>query len=299
MDFKSNTSAQRFNLIKIRIDEGDYDIDKKDFLTTIDNFDIKLYSDLIQGKSQFDIFQREPIKIKDNISSTINSITNQNTVRFKESNHIYKILLKEKETISNYLFQSSVAIDPLFLKGGYKKKLTKMHKNTNFQKNGIHFEQLFNSNDISNKRKVNITTKVVPMKQENLGIFEKYETEDNPIIPKKNEITNKSNTNYKPAYTSTLNIFNSKFAKRESQPIDFNVNDLNISKEFNKLNDSVFSNRSKIIQKNKHNRPDFVEKLFDAYDYSDLDPWNKIQNHTKNKNLCLSVINDIYFKITY
>lgn len=294
MDFKSNNSTQRINVIKIRIDDGDYDTDKKDFLTTIDTFDLKLYSDSIQGKSQFDIFQREPIKKQFTPTTVI--ISNANTVRYKESNHLYKILIKEKETISNYLFQSTVAIDPLFLKGGFKKKLTRIHKKTNFKKNVANLEQLFNSNDLSQKRRVNITPKLVPIKPQNLGIFENYET-DNPI--KKKDIQTISNTVYKPPYTSTLNIFSSKFLKKDSQPIDFNVNDLNFSKEFNKLNDSVYSNRSKIIQKNKHNRPDFVEKLFDAYDYRDLDPWNKIQNHTKNKNLCLSVINDIYNKITY
>ena len=219
-----------------------------------------------------------------------------NIVRYKESNHLYKILLKEKETISNYLFQSCVALDPLFLKGGYKKKLTRIYKNTNKKKNGIHFEQTYNSNDVSNKRRVISKNKIEKKESINLGIFENYESNDNPNnISKKNDKSN----NYKPPYTSTLNIFNSKIQKKDILVNDFNIPDLNISKEFKLPDDSVFSNRSRIVQKNRFNRPDFVEKLFEAYDYSDLDPWNKIQNHTKNKNLCLTVIKDIYNKITF
>jgi hypothetical protein len=286
-------SSQRINigkpnLKKIRIDDYDNDNDVKNFLTTIDIFDAKLYSETIQGKTKFETFQKDTIK-KDSMNSIFNLI------RFKESINIFKLFVKEKDTISNYLFQSGVAIDPLALKGGFKKKLSRIHKNANWKKKTNKYEQCYNSNDVVLKRRVSNVPKIVPQQTKNLGIFENYETNDNPTKKKESSV-NKSNS-YKPPYTSTLNIFNTQ--KKDILVNDFNIPDLNISKDFKLPDDSVFSNRSRIVQKNRFNRPEFVEKLFENYDYNDLDPWNRIQNHTKNKNLCLSVIKDLYNKITY
>lgn len=287
MEFKSNNS-QRQNVFKIRMDESDYDQDKKDFLSTIDIFDNKLYIDSIQGKSKFDIFQKEKI-VKENLPT--------NSIRFKESNQFYKILLKEKETISNYLFQSSIGLDQLSLKGGYKKKLTKIYKKVNVKKAVTYFEEFFNANEFLIKKKPNSSQKSNPFNK-NLGIFENYETQDQNLqnISKKNEAI-KINSSYKPPYTSTLNIFGNKLPKKEVLVNEFINSEFNISKDFKNPDDSVFSNRSRIVLKNKFNRPAFVEKLFESYDYNDLDPWKKVQNNTKNKNLCLSVIKDIYNKI--
>lgn len=292
MEFGS--SQQRSNVTKpnarkIRIDDYD-DPDVKNFLTTIDAFDTKIYENSIQGKTKFAIYQKESLK-KEAPPLAF-------SVRFKEGIGIFKTVHREKEHLSTNLFTSMVVIDPLALKGGFKKKLSRNNKQTNWQKKENKYEQTYSSNDVALKRRVSANVKLLN-NSKNLGIFENYETNDNPNGPKKVDTSLSKNQTYKPAYTSTLNLLNNKFQKKDVLLNDFNIPDLNISKEFKIPDDSVFSNRSRIVQRNRFNRPDWVEKLYDNYGYSDLDPWNKIQNHTKNKNLCLTVLKDIYNKITY
>ena len=68
---------------------------------------------------------------------------------------------------------------------------------------------------------------------------------------------------------------------------------------FLKVNDSLYNSFQDVI-KPQHgfpSRPLFVEELFRKYDYQNLDPWKKVQNRTKEKSLCLSVIKDVYNKI--
>ena len=48
---------------------------------------------------------------------------------------------------------------------------------------------------------------------------------------------------------------------------------------------------------NNNSRPSYVDELFKKYDYEALDPWKKVQNRTKNKVVCLSVIKEVYNKI--
>jgi hypothetical protein len=66
------------------------------------------------------------------------------------------------------------------------------------------------------------------------------------------------------------------------------------------LDDTLYNTyQNRLKSKTPSNsRPAFVDELFRKYDYQDLDPWKKVQNRTKDKSLCLSVIKDIYNKIT-
>ncbi len=67
-----------------------------------------------------------------------------------------------------------------------------------------------------------------------------------------------------------------------------------------KVNDSLYNSYQDNLKPKMGMpaRPLYVEELFRKYDYQNLDPWKKVQNRTKDKSLCLSVIKDVYNKIT-
>lgn len=276
--------TQKYNLIKIRIDDAENDPDKIDFTTTVDNFDDKLYADTIQGKSKFDLFQKE----------SVNKCLFMQPVRYRESVNLYKFMLKDKETIYNYIFKSNSSIDPLFLKGGFKKKLSRIFKNTQYKKSRVKVEHYYNSNDVSSKRRISSTNKVMKIKNKDFIIGD-YDSHESNLIPKsKDENKNKSNNN------TSINVSKSSITKKVEKQVTETINNINLTKELKLPEDSIISytsNKTKI--KSNFDRPEFVERLFETYNYNDFESLIKIQNHNKNKNLCISVIQDIYNKITY
>jgi hypothetical protein len=279
-----NYSSQRYSHIKIRIDESNYDPDNKEFSTTVDTFDDEMYENYIKGLTYLDMYDDEPL-----ISFPSRNIVP--FVRFKESVFLHKTIIKEVDIIHNRLFKSKVELDPSFLQTGFRKKLSKTYKNAQIKRNRVRIEHNFSSNDISKKRRISSSKKSFKLKKE--FVVGDFDSHDDKILPKSNDAS-KIKIN-----TSLTSSKNSSMKKVEKPLIEESNNPLNVSKEFKLPEDSIISNTNKSKIKQRSNRPDFVERLFENYDYNSFDPSNKIVNYDKNKNLCFSVIQDIYNKITY
>jgi hypothetical protein len=279
-----NYTSQQYSQIKIRIDESDYDPENKEFLTDVDPFDEEMYENYIKGLTYLDMYDDKPL-----IQSPYSNIVQ--FVRFKESVFLHITFIKEVDIMHNRLFKSTVEIESSLPQKDFRKNLSRIYKIGQIKRSRVRIELNFSSNDLSKKRRISSNKKNIKLKKE--FVVGDFDSHDNSFFPKNKDASKlKINTSLTSSKNSTL--------KKDSKPlIEESNNPLNVSKEFKLPEDSIISNTNKSKIKHKSNRPEFVERLFESYDYNSFEASNKIPNNDKNKKLCFSVIQDIYNKITY
>jgi hypothetical protein len=204
--------------------------------------------------------------------------------------------------ITNKTYKS-IPNDTMNMKIQYKKKLTNIYKGGVGKKNLFQLTLLNEETAHSpgrRSRKNSVYNFEYSTNENEKKFFEKARLKDlkdkeksDKKMMKLSKDGSKSANNS--AFKPTLNMFMKDTQLIRSVPKEINV--LNTSAKL-KLNDSLFNSAQNIFQIKQQSRPRFVDELFRKYDYEEIDPWKKIQNRTKNKSLCLSVIKDIYNKLT-
>lgn len=262
----------------IKIEELDSETENSDkiFCTTeIDTFDILLYEKIVKVKTS-----------KEN-KFLIERENNMRSFRYKNSKLLYDLdydqtfRVEKNDVLSNRKpFMSVPGMGNMTLRSKFKMQLTKKSKVGVNKKGGTN--------------KLDITLNDAHSNYSNLfgGNFRPSDKENRFF----ESVIRKSAISFQPTH----------MVKTEISKNLVSVNLKHLDKDNNnmkKVNDTLFNSihiNPQYRKSDKANtRPDFVNDLFNKYDYQDLDPWErKVQNRTKDKSLCVSVIQNIYYKLS-
>jgi hypothetical protein len=241
--------------------DSEYKDEEEDvyYTTQVDPFDLDLYQ----------------IYLKSNSISNLSERSSKEINKFLHSENLHYLIYPENiniETFDNLSnrkpFTSYQPLSKINLKTKYKFQLNKIYKNgkQSFSKTK---EFLIDEDP----KLVNKTPNSLDLKQSDKekSFFDRARVKNGTFQP----------THYKSSLKK--GVLNLKF--------EDNV------KEIMQVEDSMFNSCHDVYLQKNPTRPQFVEDLFKKYDYQDLDPWKKVQNRTKDKSLCLSVLQDVYNKI--
>jgi hypothetical protein len=248
----------------MKIDSEVKDDEEEAYYTTdIDSFDLNLYQMNLKSNSVGSFSER-------NCSKEI--------YKFLHSENLHHLIYNENinvETFDNLSnrkpFASTQPLSKINLKTKYKFQLNKIYKNGKGSYTKTKEILIDEDPRLLNKSRNSIISNDFKQSEKEKSFFDRARVK---------------NTSFQPThYKSSLKkgVLNLKF--------EDNV------KEIMQVDDSIFNSCHDVYLQKNPSRPQFVEDLFKKYDYQDLDPWKKVQNRTKDKSLCLSVIQDIYNKI--
>jgi hypothetical protein len=255
----------------IKIEEINPHLNQRNIVTEVDIFDQQLYEKCLKLKNI-----KTPID-KEIRTTTFKYTLNQNL--YFEKNYELK-------------FDNLSGIKPIYskpslgniLRSKYKLKLAKIYKTEKLSASKdieVFDDNYKNVNKIKYKKRTSSTI------SDNGVIYEQNKKKIDDAVLK---MTKKN------SFYPTHSVMTSEISKNR---VSVNLKDLN-SELTKKPQDSIYNSNFSSMKnlKSKSSRPAFVNELFKKYDYENLEPWKKVQNRTKDKSLCLSVIKDIYNKIT-
>lgn len=244
----------------VKLDNNFIENDEKIYTTSVDQFDEDLYQTNLKSQN-LNLYVERNYEIE--------------VFKFKHSENLHYLIYPENISVEMFdclsnrkPFTSTQPLGKINFKTKFKLQLNKIYKNNNGK--GIKTEYIIDEE-----------TKITKNQSMYSLDIEDNEKEKNFFNNARMKNTYKPTTHLK--QTVRKGVVNLKFEGNLRQIMQ--------------VEDSVFHSCNDVYLQKNSSRPQFVEDLFNKYDYQDIDPWKKVQNRTKDKSLCLSVIQDVYNKI--